>query len=54
MNDNKTAILIKKLSLEFDKIAIPELVPYNITPTQFKVIKYLFINKDVQVTRKRY
>ena len=54
MKNIKTAILIKKLSLEFDKIAIPELAPYNLTPTQFKVIKYLFSNQDVPVTRKRY
>ena len=54
MNDNKTAILIKKLALEFDKMAIPELAPYELTPTQFKVIKYLLNNEDVVVTRERY
>lgn len=54
MDNNKNAILIKKLALEFDKIAIPELAPYNLTPTQFKVIKYLLLNQEKEVTRKKY
>lgn len=52
MKDNKTAILIKKLSLEFDKISIPELAPYNLTPTQYKVIKYLLRNQESKVRQK--
>ena len=51
MKDSKTAILIKKLALEFDKIAIPELAPHNLTPTQFKVIKYLLLNQEKETTR---
>ena len=52
MKNIKTAILIKKLALEFDKIAIPELAPYDLTPTQFKVIKYLLMNPEVDVTQR--
>ena len=52
MKNIKTAILIKKLALEFDKIAIPELVPYDLTPTQFKVIKYLLMNPEVDITQR--
>ena len=52
MKNIKTAILIKKLALEFDKIAIPELEPYNLTPTQFKVIKYLLNNQDAEVRQR--
>ena len=52
MENTKTAILIKKLALEFDKIAIPELAPYNLTPTQFKVIKYLLNHQEEAVTQR--
>ena len=52
MKNIKTAILIKKLALEFDKIAIPELEPYNLTPTQFKVIKYLLNNQEAEVRQR--
>ena len=47
MNNKKIAILIKKLALEFDKIAIPNLAPYNLTPTQFKILKYLYDHDNV-------
>ena len=47
MNDQKIAILIKKLALEFDKIAIPALRPYGLTPTQFKTLKYLYEHENV-------
>ena len=47
MNNNKTAILIKKLALEFDKIANPSLAPYNLTPTQYKILKYLYDHENV-------
>ena len=47
MSDQKIAILIKKLALEFDKIAIPALKPYGLTPTQFKTLKYLYEHKNV-------
>lgn len=52
MKDYKTAILIKKLALEFDKVAIPVLKPHNVTPSQFKVLKYLLNNKDKDVRQK--
>ena len=47
MSDQKIAILIKKLALEFDKVAIPALKPYGLTPTQFKIIKYLYEHKNI-------
>ena len=47
MNNKKIAILIKKLALEFDKIANPSLAPYDLTPTQFKILKYLYDNDNV-------
>lgn len=52
MNNNKTPILIKKLALEFDKIAIPELAIYNLTPSQFKILKYLLNNLDKEVKQR--
>lgn len=50
--NNKTSIIIKKLSLEFDKIAIPILSTYNLTPSQYKIIKYLLINEDKDIRQK--
>lgn len=47
MDNKKIAILIKKLALEFDKIANPSLVPYNLTPTQFKILKFLYDHENV-------
>lgn len=52
MNINRTAILIKKLALEFDKLAIPELAPYDLTPTQFRVIKYILNNPDLNIRQR--
>ena len=47
MSEQKIAILVKKLALEFDKIAIPALRPDSLTPTQFKILKYLYEHKSV-------
>ena len=47
MNNKKIAILIKKLALEFDKIANPTLAPYDLTSTQFKILKYLYDHENV-------
>ena len=47
MEDTKVAILIKKLALEFDKKANPSLSPYELTPTQFKILKYLYDHENV-------
>ena len=47
MENKKIAILIKKLALEFDKEANPFLSPYNLTPTQFKILKYLYDHENV-------
>lgn len=52
MKIKSSAILIKKLALEFDKIAIPELAPTGLTPSQYKVIKYLFINSDKDIRQR--
>lgn len=50
--NNKSAILIKNLALEFDKIAIPELAPYDLTPSQYKVIKYLINNPEEDIRQR--
>ena len=46
---DKIAILIKKLSLEIDKLSNPILEPYDLTHSQFKVLKYLLINPENSV-----
>lgn len=42
----KIAILIKKSSLEFDKIANKALQPFGISHTQFLILKFLYLNDD--------
>ena len=42
MNLDKAAILIKKAALEFDKLANGELEQYDLTISQYKVMKYLY------------
>ena len=39
---NKVAILVKKASLEFDKISNPYFAEYDLTASQYRVIKYLY------------
>ena len=43
---NKIAILIKKLSLEIDKLSNPILEPHDLTHSQFKILKFLLINSE--------
>ena len=42
MKLDKAAILIKKAALEFDKISNTVLEEYDLTPAQFRVMKYLY------------
>ncbi|MBR1811200.1 MAG: MarR family transcriptional regulator [Clostridia bacterium] len=42
MNIDKIAILIKKTALEFDKISNSILAEYELTASQYKVLKYLY------------
>ena len=43
---NKIAILIKKLSLEIDKLSNPILEPHDLTHSQFKILKFLLMNSE--------
>ena len=45
----KVAILIKQVLLLADKIAYPILAPYDLTPSQYKVIKFLYSNSPATV-----
>ena len=49
MFSEKAVILIKKASLEFDKIANPILQEHNLTGAQYKIVKYLLMHKDENV-----
>ena len=40
---DRIAILIKRLSLEIDKLSNPILEPYDLTNSQFKILKYLLM-----------
>ena len=42
LSNDKIAILIKKASLECDKIAYPVLTPHGLTLVQYKIIKLLY------------
>ena len=46
MKQNKVAILIKKTSLEFDKVANTYLEQYDLTVSQYKVMKYVYSEAD--------
>lgn len=41
---DKIAILIKRLSLEIDKLSNPILDPYDLTNSQYKILKYLLMS----------
>ena len=45
----KTGLLVKRLALEFDKKANPALQAYGLTGAQYKLLRYLYANKDVPV-----
>lgn len=46
MNIRKAGVLIKKASLEFDKISNPIFAEYNLTASQYKVIKFLCVSES--------
>lgn len=45
MEIDKSAILIKKLALEFDKLANPVLAEHGITASQYRVLKFLYFQE---------
>ena len=49
MKLDKAAILIKKVALEFDKISNGILEEYDLTTSQYKVMKYLYEESDVRI-----
>ena len=42
MNIDKVAILVKKAALEANKLANPVLASYDLTVSQYKILKYLY------------
>lgn len=46
MRTDRIAILIKKAALEFDKISNPVLAEYNLTASQYRVLKYLYVRPN--------
>ena len=40
---NKVAILIKKATLEFEKISNPYFAEYGLSSSQYKVLKFLYV-----------
>ena len=42
IDNNKVAILVKKAALEFDKISNSYFLKYELTASQFKILKYLY------------
>lgn len=50
MKLDKAAILIKKAALEFDKMSNTVLAAYDLTPSQYKVLKYVYLEDNVRIT----
>ena len=46
MNGDRIAVLIKTASIEFDKIANPILADYDLTASQCRVLKFLFLQQN--------
>ena len=42
MMADKVAILVKKAALEFDRVSNPFFAEYNLTASQYKVLKFLY------------
>lgn len=42
MNIDKVAILVNKAALEFDKISNPHFAEYDLTASQYRIIKFLY------------
>lgn len=42
MKINKVAILVKKATIEFDKMANPFFAEYDLSAAQFRIIKFLY------------
>lgn len=43
---DRVAILIKKASLEFDKVANPIFAEYNLTAAQYRILKFLCLSES--------
>lgn len=46
MNINRIAVLIKTASIEFDKLANPILAKYDLTASQCRVLKFLYMQQN--------
>lgn len=49
MQTDRIVVLTKRLSLCFDKMANPILAKYDLTTSQYKILKYLFNHKEETV-----
>lgn len=45
MNINKVAVLVKKASLEFEKVANPIFAEYDLTSSQYKILGFLYASE---------
>mgnify|MGYP002624015682 FL=1 len=43
---DKAAILIKKAALEFEKVANPIFAEYDLTASQYKILKFLYASEN--------
>ncbi len=46
MNTNRIAVLIKTAAIEFDKMANPILADYDLTASQCRILKFLFMQQN--------
>lgn len=52
MRKNNTIYLLKQADLTFEKVSNEILKPYELTHSQFKIIKYLYTVMDRQIIQK--
>ncbi|MGT2907303.1 MarR family winged helix-turn-helix transcriptional regulator [Streptococcus dentiloxodontae] len=52
MTDETLSVLLKRASLDFDKFANQYLQVYQLSNTQFKILKYLYRKPVLTVTQK--
>lgn len=45
MNINKVAVLVKKASLEFEKVSNPIFAEYDLTSSQYKILGFLYASE---------
>lgn len=52
MKTDKIAVLVKQVALKFDRESIPVFQKYNMTGSQYKILKYIYMQDSQMTTLK--